>query len=54
MVVVTVYDSESGHPGSNPEWGYIYYKASITASQLNCMQRPCDWVGGRSISESYI
>ena len=94
-------------PGSNPEWGLIYYKALITAqdipetsslrgstlgtrgaehkavaitghaswlmvaalkavlghtfwhtpqkwSQLNCMQRLCDWVEGRSISVSYI
>ena len=30
-VVVTAYDSESGRPGSKPEWGLIYYKASITA-----------------------
>ena len=30
-VVVTAYDSESGHPGSTPEWGLIYYEASITA-----------------------
>ena len=28
-VVVTAYDFESGLPGSNPEWGQIYYKASI-------------------------
>ena len=33
-VVVTAYDSESGRPGSNPEWGLIYYKASITAQGL--------------------
>ena len=33
-VVVTAYDSESRHPGSNPEWGIIYYKASITAHDL--------------------
>ena len=33
-VVVTAYDSESGHLGSNPEWGLIYYKASITAQGL--------------------
>ena len=26
-VVVTAYDSESGRPGSNPEWGLIYYEA---------------------------
>ena len=25
-VVVTGYDFESGCPGSNPEWGPIYYK----------------------------
>ena len=25
---------ESGRPGSNPEWGPIYYKASITAEGL--------------------
>ena len=30
-VVVTAYDIESGRPGSSPEWGLIYYKASITA-----------------------
>ena len=30
-VVVTAYDSESGRPGSNPEWGLLYYTASITA-----------------------
>ena len=30
-VVVTAYDFESGRPGSNPEWGLIYYKALITA-----------------------
>ena len=33
-VVVTAYDSESGCPGSNPERGLIYYKASITAQGL--------------------
>ena len=33
-VVVTAYDSESGRPGSNPEWGAIYYEASITAQGL--------------------
>ena len=33
-VVVTPYDSESGRPGSNPEWGLIYYEASITAQGL--------------------
>ena len=27
-------DSESGRPGSNFEWGLIYYKASITAQDL--------------------
>ena len=30
-VVVNAYDSESGRPGSNPEWGLIYYEAPITA-----------------------
>ena len=29
-VVVTAYDSESGRPRSNPEWGLIYYEDSIT------------------------
>ena len=24
-VVVTAYDFESGHPGSNPKWGLIHY-----------------------------
>ena len=33
-VVVTVYDFESCRPGSNHEWGLIYYKASITAQGL--------------------
>ena len=33
-VVVTAYDFESGRPGSNPEWGLIYYKALITAQVL--------------------
>ena len=33
-VVVTAYDFESGRPGSNPEWGLIYYKTSITAQGL--------------------
>ena len=32
-IVVTAYDVESGRPGSNPEWGLIYYTASITAAQ---------------------
>ena len=30
-VGVTAYDSESGRPSSNPEWGLIYYEAPITA-----------------------
>ena len=30
-VVVTAYDYESGRPGSDPEWGLIYYQAAITA-----------------------
>ena len=34
-VVVTAHDYESGHPGSNPEWGPIYYEASITALGLS-------------------
>ena len=33
-VVVTAHDSESGHPGSNPELGLIYYEASITSQGL--------------------
>ena len=33
-VVVTPYDFESGRLGSNPEWGPIYYKASIPAQGL--------------------
>ena len=33
-VEVTAYDSESGRPGSNPEWGLIYYEALITAQGL--------------------
>ena len=33
-VVVTAYDFESDCPGSSPEWGLIYYKASISAQGL--------------------
>ena len=33
-VVVTAYDFESGHPGSNPESGLICYMASIIAQGL--------------------
>ena len=33
-LVVTAFDFESDRPGSNPEWGLIYYKASITALGL--------------------
>ena len=33
-VVVTAFDFESGRPGSNPEWGQIYFKAPITAQSL--------------------
>ena len=33
-VVVTAYDFECDSPGSNPERGPIYYKASITAQGL--------------------
>ena len=33
-VLVTAYDFESGRLGSNPGWGLIYYKASITAQGL--------------------
>ena len=33
-VVVTAHDSKSGRPGSNPEWGLIYYEATITAQGL--------------------
>ena len=33
-VVITAYGFEFGRPGSNPEWGPIYYKASITAQGL--------------------
>ena len=33
-VVVIAYDFESARPGSNPEWGPIYYEASITAQGL--------------------
>ena len=33
-VVVTAYDFESGRPGSSPEWGLIYYKASFIAQGL--------------------
>ena len=32
--MVTAYDSESGRPGSDPEWGLICYEASITAQGL--------------------
>ena len=33
-VVVSVYDFESGNPGSNPKWWSIYYEVSITAQGL--------------------
>ena len=33
-VVVTAYDFESARPGSNPDWGPLYYEASITAQGL--------------------
>ena len=33
-VVVTAHDSESARPGSNPEWGLVYYEALITAQGL--------------------
>ena len=33
-VVVTAYDLESRRPGWSPEWGLIYYKASITAQGI--------------------
>ena len=32
--IVVAYDFESARPGSNPEWGPIYYEASITAQGL--------------------
>ena len=31
--VVTAYDVEFSHPGSNPEWRAIYYEALITVAQ---------------------
>ena len=44
-VVVIPYDSESGNPGSNPEWGLIYYEASITAQGLpEQWSSDSDWV----------
>ena len=33
-VVVTDYDSESGYPGSNSEWGPKYYEVLITPQGL--------------------
>ena len=33
-VEVTTYDFESENPGSNPELGLIYHKASITVQGL--------------------
>ena len=33
-VICCFIDFESGRPGSNSEWGLIYYKASITAQSL--------------------
>ena len=33
-VVVTAYDSESGRPGSDPEWGLIHNEAPIPAHGL--------------------
>ena len=52
-VVVTAYDSESGHPGLNPEWGLIYYEAqglpepsSLRSSTLGTRapeHKGCNW-----------
>ena len=47
-VVVTAYDFESGCPGSNPEWGPIYYKALITAQGL---PEPSSLRGSTSVPE---
>ena len=47
-LVVTAYDFESCSPGSNPEWGLIYYKASITAQGL---PEPSFLRGGTSVTE---
>ena len=47
-VVVTAYDLESGRPGSNTEWGPIYYKASITAQGL---PEPSFLRGGTSVPD---
>ena len=33
-VVITAYDFESARPGSYPEWGPIYFEASIIAQGL--------------------
>ena len=46
--MVTTYDFESGRPGSNPEWGPIYYKASITAQGL---PEPSSLRGSTSVPE---
>ena len=47
-VVVTAYDFESGHPGSNPEWGSIYYETSITAQGS---PEPSSFRGSTSVPE---
>ena len=45
-VVVTAYDFESGHLGSNPEWGPIYYKDWISAQAYPSLNpfRVVQWV----------
>ena len=54
------------HKGCNWAWkltdgcslkavfGHTFWHMPQKKSQLNCMQRLCDWVKGRSISVSYI
>ena len=46
--MVTACDFESGRFGSNPEWGLIYYKASITAQGL---PEPSSLRGSTSVPE---
>ena len=47
-VMVTTYNFESGHSGSNPEWEPLYYKASITAQGL---PKPLSLWGSTSVPE---
>ena len=46
--MVTASDFESARPGSNPEWGSVYYEASITAQGLPEPSLPGSTLGTRA------